>query len=41
MLGDIEVENLTTIVTDHEEAVKHGERDGWTVKKSIAGISSR
>ena len=29
MLGDIEVENLTTVVTDHEEAVEQAEPEGW------------
>src|ERR1700674_514655 len=29
MLGNIEVENLTTIMSDHEEAVEHTEGDGW------------
>jgi hypothetical protein len=29
MLRDIEVENLTTIVTDNEEAVEHAEPEGW------------
>src|ERR1700676_4475376 len=29
VFGDIVVENLTTIVTDHEEAVEHAEPEGW------------
>src|ERR1700680_1308467 len=29
MLRDIDVENLTMIVTDHEEAVEHAEAEGW------------
>src|SRR4030088_1491920 len=33
MLRDIEVENLTTIMTDHEEAVEHAEPGGWNGEK--------
>ncbi len=29
MFGDIAVENLTTIVTDDEEAVEHAKSEGW------------
>ena len=29
MFGHVEVENLTTIVTDHEEAVEHAEPESW------------
>src|SRR6266478_2824390 len=33
MFRDIEVENLTTIMTDHEEAVEHAEPGGWNGEK--------
>src|SRR6266853_1204420 len=33
MLGDIEVENLTAIMTDHEEAVEHAEPEGWNCEE--------
>jgi len=33
MFRDIDVKNLTTIVTDHEEAVEHAEPDGRNRKE--------
>jgi len=41
MLGYLEVDNLTTIVTDHEEAVEHAEPEGWNGEESIPAMASR
>jgi len=41
MLGDIEVQDATTIVTDDEKAIERAEGDVGTLKKSIAATASR
>jgi len=37
MLGDIQVENLTTIVTDHKETVEYAEPERWNREKIHRG----
>jgi hypothetical protein len=41
MLGDVEVQNAPTIMSDHEEAMSALNVSVGTVKKSIAAITSR